>query len=63
MTIAEFCDTRFIPHHAAGPATRENYGYIVKNHVKPYIGVVAVRDRLTGPVPAPPVVPGRHVCS
>jgi integrase len=44
MTIAEFCSTRFIPHHAVTPATRQNYGYIVKNHIVPYIGHLRISE-------------------
>ncbi|HEX6525081.1 MAG TPA: tyrosine-type recombinase/integrase [Streptosporangiaceae bacterium] len=44
MTIAEFCEKRFLPHHAVGPGTRQNYGYIVKNHIVPYIGHLRISE-------------------
>jgi hypothetical protein len=38
MTIAEFCEQRFLRYHAVSPSTRQEYGYAVKNHIVPYIG-------------------------
>ena len=37
-TIAEFCEKRFLPFHTAAPNTRQQYDYLVRNHVIPYIG-------------------------
>jgi len=44
MTIAEFCEQRFLRHHAAGPSTRQEYGYVVKNHIVPYIGHLRISE-------------------
>jgi integrase len=44
MTVAEFCEKRFLLHHAVTPATRQNYGYIVKNHILPYIGHLRISE-------------------
>jgi integrase len=38
MTIADFCERRFLPYHAVAPNTRQEYSYTVKNHIVPYIG-------------------------
>ena len=32
MTIAEFCEQRFLRYHAVSPSTRQEYGYAVKPH-------------------------------
>jgi hypothetical protein len=37
-TIAEFCVDRFLPYHAVAPNTRQQYDYVVRNHIVPYIG-------------------------
>ena len=39
MTLSEFCGQRFLRYHAVSPSTRQEYGYVVKNHVAPYIGI------------------------
>jgi integrase len=37
-TIQEFGDERFLKYHHSAAATRQNYGYTLRNHVYPYIG-------------------------
>ena len=37
-TIAQFCADRFLPYHAVAPNTRQQYDYVVRNHIVPYIG-------------------------
>jgi integrase len=44
MTIAEFCEQRFLRYHAVSPTTRQEYGYAVKNHVVPYIGHLRISE-------------------
>jgi integrase len=44
MTIAEFCEQRFLRYHAVSPSTRQEYGYAVKNHVVPYIGHLRISE-------------------
>ena len=33
MTISEFCEQRFLRYHAVSPGTRQEYGYVAKNHM------------------------------
>jgi hypothetical protein len=33
MTISEFCEQRFLRYHAVSPGTRQEYGYLAKNHM------------------------------
>jgi hypothetical protein len=35
MTIAVFCERRFLRYHAVSPGTRQNYGYLARNHIIP----------------------------
>jgi integrase len=44
MTIAEFCEQRFLRYHAVSPSTRQEYGYAVKNHIVPYIGHLRISE-------------------
>src|SRR5215469_7623207 len=44
MTIAEFCEQRFLRYHAVCPSTRQEYGYAVKNHIVPYIGHLRISE-------------------
>jgi integrase len=44
MTIGEFCDQRFLRYHAVSPSTLQEYGYVVKNHVVPYIGHLRISE-------------------
>lgn len=44
MTIAEFCEQRFLPYHAVSPGTRQNYGYTARNHIVPYIGHLRISE-------------------
>jgi integrase len=44
LTIAEFCEKRFLPFHAVSPSTRQEYGYAVKNHIVPYIGHLRISE-------------------
>jgi integrase len=44
MTISEFCEQRFVRYHAVSPGTRQEYGYVVKNHVVPYIGHLRISE-------------------
>jgi integrase len=44
MTIAEFCEQRFLPYHAVSPGTRQNYGYTTRNHIVPYIGHLRISE-------------------
>ena len=44
MTISEFCDKRFLRYHAVSPSTRQEYGYVVKNHIVPYIGYLRISE-------------------
>ena len=44
MTIAEFCEQRFLRYHAVSPGTRQEYGYAVKNHIVPYVGHLRISE-------------------
>jgi hypothetical protein len=44
MTIAEFCEQRFLRYHAVGPGTRQEYGYTAKNHIVPYVGHLRISE-------------------
>jgi integrase len=44
MTIAEFCEQRFLRYHAVSPGTRQEYGYTAKNHIIPYIGHLRISE-------------------
>jgi integrase len=44
MTISDFCDQRFLRYHAVSPSTRQEYGYVVKNHIVPYIGHLRISE-------------------
>jgi integrase len=44
MTIADFCEQRFLRYHAVSAGTRQEYGYVVKNHVVPYIGHLRISE-------------------
>src|ERR1700730_9713065 len=44
MTIAEFCEQRFLRYHAITPSTRQEYGYTAKNHIVPYIGHLRISE-------------------
>src|SRR5438034_2623118 len=44
MTIAEFCEQRFLPYHAVSPGTRQSYGYTARNHIVPYIGHLRISE-------------------
>jgi len=44
MTIAEFCEQRFLRYHTVSPSTRQEYGYVVKNHIVPYIGHLRISE-------------------
>jgi integrase len=44
MTISEFCEQRFQRYHAVSPSTRQEYGYVVKNHIVPYIGHLRISE-------------------
>ena len=44
MTISEFCEQRFLRYHAVSPSTRQEYGYVVKNHVVPYVGHLRISE-------------------
>ena len=44
MTIAEFCEQRFLCYHAVSPGTRQEYGYTAKNHIIPYIGHLRISE-------------------
>ena len=44
MTISEFCEQRFLRYHAVSPGTRQEYGYLAKNHIVPYIGHLRISE-------------------
>ncbi len=44
MTIAEFCEQRFLRYHAVSPGTRQEYGYVAKNHIVPYVGHLRISE-------------------
>ncbi len=44
MTISEFCEQRFLRYHAVSPSTRQQYGYVAKNHILPYIGHLRISE-------------------
>ena len=44
MTVAEFCEQRFLRFHAVSPGTRQNYGYTARNHIVPYIGHLRISE-------------------
>ena len=44
MTIAEFCEQRFLRYHAVAPSTRQEYGYTAENHIIPYIGHLRISE-------------------
>lgn len=44
MKISEFCEQRFLRYHAVSPSTLQEYGYVVKNHVVPYIGHLRISE-------------------
>ena len=44
MRIGEFCEQRFLRYHAVSPGTRQNYGYLVRNHIVPYIGHLRISE-------------------
>ena len=44
MTISEFCEQRFLRYHAVSASTRQEYGYVVKNHIVPYIGHLRISE-------------------
>lgn len=44
MTIAEFCEQRFLRFHAVSPGTRQEYGYTAKNHIVPYVGHLRISE-------------------
>src|SRR5690348_3343561 len=44
MTVAEFCSQRFLPYHPVSPGTRQGYGYLVRNHIVPYIGHLRISE-------------------
>ena len=44
MTISEFCEQRFLRYHAVSPGTRQEYGYLAKNHIVPYVGHLRISE-------------------
>ena len=44
MTISEFCEQRFLRSHSVSPGTRQEYGYLAKNHIVPYIGHLRISE-------------------
>ena len=44
MTISEFCEQRFLRYHAVSPGTRQEYGYVAKNHIVPYVGHLRISE-------------------
>jgi integrase len=44
MTISEFCEQRFLRYHAVSPGTRQEYGYLAKNHIVPYLGHLRISE-------------------
>ncbi len=44
MTISEFCERRFLRCHAVSPGTRQEYGYVAKNHIIPYVGHLRISE-------------------
>ncbi|MBV9095417.1 MAG: hypothetical protein JO132_16325, partial [Streptosporangiaceae bacterium] len=44
MTISEFCEQRFLRYHAVSPSTRQEYGYVVSNHIVPYVGHLRISE-------------------
>jgi integrase len=44
ITISEFCGQRFLRYHAVSPGTRQEYGYVAKNHIVPYIGHLRISE-------------------
>jgi integrase len=44
MTIYEFCEQRFLRYHAVSPGTRQEYGYVAKNHIVPYVGHLRISE-------------------
>ena len=44
MTVAEFCEQRFLRYHPVSPGTRQGYGYLVRNHIVPYIGHLRISE-------------------
>jgi integrase len=44
MTIRQFGEDRFLEAHHAGPGTKQNYAYALKNHVYPYIGHMRISE-------------------
>ena len=44
MTISEFCEQRFLRYHAVTPGTRQEYGYLAKNHIVPYLGHLRISE-------------------
>ncbi len=44
MTVAEFCEQRFLRYHAVSPGTRQNYGYTARNHIVLYIGHLRISE-------------------
>jgi hypothetical protein len=44
MTISEFGEQRFLRYHAVSPGTRQEYGYVAKNHIVPYIGHLRISE-------------------
>jgi integrase len=44
ITISEFCEQRFLRYHAVSPGTRQEYGYLAKNHIIPYIGHLRISE-------------------
>ncbi len=43
-TISDFCDQRFLRHHAMSHKHRQEYAYVVKNHMVPYIGHLRIGE-------------------
>jgi Phage integrase, N-terminal SAM-like domain len=44
MTISEFCEQRFLRYHMVSPGTRQEYGYLAKNHIIPYVGHLRISE-------------------
>lgn len=44
MTIAEFCEKRFLPSHSAAPNTREGYDHMARCHIVPYVGHLRISE-------------------
>ena len=44
MTIAVFFERRFLRYHAVSPGTCQNYGYLARNHIILYIGLLRISE-------------------